>query len=98
MSKLFSLELANTALACVCYLSQPSTAKIQHTVRGLSRTIDGGRILLTLLGTEVAKPVESVSGALVTSGSFGATLEAIVQVTSELPIDVSGRAKAAATA
>ena len=98
MSKLFSLELANTALACVCYLSQPSTAKIQHTVRGLSRTIDGGRILLTLLGTEVAKPVESVSGALVTSGSFGATLEAIVQVTSEPPIDVSGRAKAAATA
>jgi predicted PurR-regulated permease PerM len=98
MSKLFSLELANTALACVCYLSQPSTAKIQHTVRGLSRTIDGGRILLTLLGTEAAKPVESASGALVTSGSFGATLEAIVQVTSEQPNDVSGRAKAAATA
>ena len=28
MSKLLSLELANTALVCVCYLSQPSAAKI----------------------------------------------------------------------
>ena len=44
MPKLLSLELANTALVCVCYLSQPSTAKIQHAVRGLSRRIDGTRI------------------------------------------------------
>jgi predicted PurR-regulated permease PerM len=96
MSKLFSLELANTALVCVCYLSQPSTAKIQHAVRGLSRRIDGTRILLALLGTEAVKSVGNASNALVTSGSFGATLEAIVQVTSEQPIDASGRAKAAA--
>ena len=98
MSKVVSLELANTALACVCYLSQPSPAKIQHTVRGLRRTTDGGRVLLTLLGTEAVKPVESVSGALVTGGSFRATLDAIVQATSEQPIDAPGRTKAAATA
>jgi predicted PurR-regulated permease PerM len=98
MSKLSSPELANAALTCVCYLSQPSAAKIQHAVRGLSRTINGGRILITLLGTEAAKPVESVSSGLVTSGSFRATLDAIIQATSEQPIDVSGRAKAAATA
>jgi predicted PurR-regulated permease PerM len=96
MSKLFSLELANTALVCVCYLSQPSTAKIQHAVRALSRRIDGTRILLALLGTEAVKSVENASNALVTRGSFGATLEAIVQVTSVQPIDASGRAKAAA--
>jgi predicted PurR-regulated permease PerM len=96
MSKLFSLELANTALVCVCYLSQPSTAKIQHAVRALSRRIDGTRILLALLGTEAVKSVENTSNASVTRGSFGATLEAIVQVTSEQPIDASGRAKAAA--
>lgn len=96
MSNLFSLELADTALACVCYLGQPSTAKIQHTVRGLSRRTDGTRILLALLGTEAAKSVESATSALVASGSFGATLEAIVQATSEQPIDASGRAKAAA--
>ena len=95
-SRFFSLELADTALACVCYLGQPSTAKIQHTVRGLNRRTDGTRILLALLGTEPAKSVERATTALVTSGSFGATLEAIVQVTSEQPIDASGRAKATA--
>lgn len=98
MSKLLSLELANTALVCVCYLSQPSAAKIQHAVRGLSRRIDGTRILFALLGTEAVEPVENASNALVTGGSFGATLEAIVQVTSEQTIDASGRAKVAATA
>jgi hypothetical protein len=96
LSRFFSLELADTALACVCYLGQPSTAKIQHTVRGLNRRTDGTRILLALLGTEAAKSVEHATTALVTSGSFGATLEAIVQATSEQPIDASGRAKATA--
>jgi len=96
ISKLFAVELADTSLACVCYLGQPSTAKIQHTVRGLNRRTDGTRILLALLGTEPAKSVERATTALVTSGSFGATLEAIVQVTSEQPIDASGRAKATA--
>jgi len=98
ISKLLSLELANTALVCVCYLSQPSTAKIQYAVRGLSRRIDGARILFALLGTEAEKPVENASSALVTSGSFAATLDAIVQVTSEQTVDASGRAKAAASA
>src|SRR5258708_1851476 len=96
ISKLFAVELADTSLACVCYLGQTSTAKIQHTVRGFSRGTDGTRILLTLLGTDAAKSVESATSALVASGSFGATLEAIVQATSEQPIDASGRAKAAA--
>lgn len=98
ISKLLSLELANTALVCVCYLSQPSTAKIQYAVRGLSRRSDGARILFALLGTEAEKPMENASGALVTSGSFAATLDAIVQVTSEQTVDASGRAKAAASA
>jgi predicted PurR-regulated permease PerM len=96
MSKLFSLELADTSLACVCYLGQPSNAKIQHTVRGLSKRTDGRRILLALLGTEAAKSVQSATSALVTSGSFGATLEAIVKATSEQPVDASGRKAAAA--
>ncbi|WP_426532390.1 AI-2E family transporter [Bradyrhizobium sp. McL0615] len=98
MSKLLSLELSNTALVCVCYLSQPSAAKIQHAVRGLSRRIDGTRILFALLGTEAVEPAENASNALVTGGSFGATSEAIIQVTSEQPVDAPGRAKATATA
>src|SRR4051794_19243365 len=98
MSKLLSLELSNTALVCVCYLSQPSAAKIQHAVRGLSRRIDGTRILFALLGTEAVEPAENASNALVTGGSFAATSEAILQVTSGQPIGASGRAKLAAIA
>jgi hypothetical protein len=96
MSKLFSRESANAALACICYLGQPSTAKIQHAVRGLGRMTDGTHILVALLGTEAVKSVGNASKALITSGSFHATLEAIVKVTSEQPIDAS--ATAAATA
>ncbi|MCW2221661.1 putative PurR-regulated permease PerM [Bradyrhizobium japonicum] len=97
MSKLLSLELANTALVCVCYLSQPSTAKIQHVVRGLSKRIGATRILFALLGTGAAETVGNASNALVASGSFGATLEAVVHVTSAQP-DASDQAKAAAPA
>jgi hypothetical protein len=96
MSKLFSLELADTSLACVCYLGQPSNAKIQHTVRGLSKRTNGARILLTLLGTETAKSVESATSARVTGGSFAAALEAIVKAISEQPVDASSRKAAAA--
>src|SRR3954469_16026097 len=95
MSKLLSLELANTALVCVCYLSQPSTAKIQHVVRGLSKRIGATRILFALLGTGAAETVGNASNALVASGSFGAALEAVVHVTSAQP-DASDQAKAAA--
>lgn len=97
MSKLLSLELANTALVCVCYLSQPSTAKIQHVVRGLSKRIGATRILFAFLGTGAAETVGSASNALVASGSFGAALEAVVHVTSAQP-DASDQAKAAAPA
>ncbi|WLB56002.1 AI-2E family transporter [Bradyrhizobium sp. 521_C7_N1_3] len=97
MSKLLSLELANTALVCVCYLSQPSTAKIQHVVRGLSKRIGATRILFALLGTGAAETVGNASNALVASGSFGATLEAVVHVTSA-QTDASDQAKAAAPA
>jgi hypothetical protein len=96
MSKLFSLELANATLACVCYLGQPSAAKIQHAVRGLGRRIDGTRILFALLGTEAVKSVQNSSNVSIASGSFGATLEVIDRVTSEQHMDASGRAKAAA--
>jgi hypothetical protein len=96
MSRLFSLDLANTALACVCYLGQPSTARTQHAVRALGRRIDETRILLAFLGTEALKPAEQSFGALATSGAFGATVEAIVRATSEQPAGAPDRAKAAA--
>jgi predicted PurR-regulated permease PerM len=96
-SNLVPLEIAaDISLMCVCYLGQPSTAKIQHTVRRLNRRTDGVRVLFAVLGTDAAKSTEIATGALVTSGSFGATLEAIVQVTSEQLLDETVHVKTAA--
>jgi predicted PurR-regulated permease PerM len=82
-SKFFSLDMTDTSLACVCYVGQSSTAKVQDAVRRLSKKKDDARILLALFGTEAATPTIGAVGAVVSCGSFGATLEAIVQATAE---------------
>jgi predicted PurR-regulated permease PerM len=77
MSKIFSLDLTDVSLACICYVGQPSTAKIQYAVRTLRKKGPDSRILLAILGTEGAVPTESATGAPIASGSFTAALEAI---------------------
>jgi predicted PurR-regulated permease PerM len=78
MSKFFSLDMSDTSLACVCYVGQPSTAKVQDAVRRLNKKNADARILLALLGAEAATLTVGV-GAEVCSGSFGAALDAIKQ-------------------
>jgi len=95
MSKIFSLDLADVPLACICYVGQPSTAKIQYAVRTLGKKGHGTRILLAILGTESAIPTESTTGAPIASGSFTAALEAI-QATVGQRIEPPILAKAAA--
>jgi predicted PurR-regulated permease PerM len=83
MSKFFSLDMMDTSLACVCYMGQSSTAKIQDVVRRLNKKNTDARILLALFGSEAATPTIGAVGAVVSCGSFGAALEAIVQATAE---------------
>jgi predicted PurR-regulated permease PerM len=80
MSKFFSLDMTDISLACVCYVGQPSAAKIHDVVRRLNKKNADARILLALLGAEAAKPMGAV-GAEVCSGAFGAALDAIVEAT-----------------
>jgi len=82
-SKFFSFDMTDTSVACVCYLGQPSTTKIQDAVRRLNKKNGDARILLALFGSEAATPLKGVVGATVGGGSFGAALEAIIQATSE---------------
>jgi hypothetical protein len=93
MSKFFSLDLTDTTLACVCYLGQPSTTKIQDAVRRLNKKKADVCILLALFGTEATTPSISVVGETVARGSFGAALKAIVQATSEQCGDVTAVTK-----
>jgi AI-2E family transporter len=81
MSKFFSLDMTDISLACVCYVGQPSAAKVQDAVRRLNKKNADARILVALLGSEAATPMMGAVGAEVCSGSFGAALEAMVQAT-----------------
>jgi predicted PurR-regulated permease PerM len=81
MSKFFSLDITDISLACVCYVGQPSSAKVQDAVRRLNKKNADARFLLAFLGSEVATPMVGAVGAEVCSGSFGAALEAINQAT-----------------
>jgi len=83
ISKFFSFDMTDTSLACVCYLGQPSTTKIQDAVRKLNKKNADARIVLALFGSEPATPSKGVVGATASGGSFGAALEAIIQATSE---------------
>ena len=83
ISKFFSFDMTDTSLACVCYLGQPSTTKIQDAVRRLNKKNADARIALALFGSEPATPSKGVVGATASGGSFGAALEAIIQATSE---------------
>jgi predicted PurR-regulated permease PerM len=78
-SRFFSLDMTDTALACVCYVGQPSTAKIQDVVRRLGKKNADARILLAFFGAEGATPTIRAAGAIVSRGSFGVTLQAIIQ-------------------
>jgi predicted PurR-regulated permease PerM len=82
MSKFFSLDLADSSLVCICYVSQPSSARIQYAVRRLRKKKTNARILLALFGAD-ATPVENVTGALISEGSFEAALEASIRAASE---------------
>jgi hypothetical protein len=78
-AKFSSLDMTDTSLVCVCYVGQPSTGRIQATVRRLNRKKIDARILISLLGAEtITPPVEAVAAA-VSRGSFGAALGAITQ-------------------
>jgi len=81
-SKFFSLDMTDTSLACVCYVGQPSTGKVQDTVRRLNKKKADAQILFALLGTDAAAPSIGAVGATIARGSFGTALEAIIQTVS----------------
>ena len=93
MSKFFSLDMTDTSLVCICYVGQPSTARIQDAVRRLNKKNAEARILLALFGAESVAPTIGPVGAMVCSGSFGATLEAIIQATTKQHGDTTADAK-----
>jgi predicted PurR-regulated permease PerM len=83
MARLFSLDLADTSLVCICYVERPSSAKIQYAVRRLGKKKPGVRIILALLGAETGTSAQSV-GPDVVEGPFSLALTAIGEAASTL--------------
>jgi predicted PurR-regulated permease PerM len=93
MSKFFSLDLANTSLVCICYLDRPSSARIQYAVRRLAKKTSSAGIVLALLGTDSATPVESPANTHLAEGSFEVVSAAIIRAISEQGGDATTDAK-----
>jgi predicted PurR-regulated permease PerM len=81
MSRLFSLDLADTSLVCICYVERPSSAKIQYAVRRLGKKKPGLRIILALLGAETGTPARDADPD-VAEGPFSLALTAIGEAAS----------------
>ena len=83
--------MADTSLACVCYMGQPSTTKIQDAIRRLNKKNADARVLLALLGADAPMPSMDAVGATFAARSFSSALEAIVQTTSEQRRDATAK-------
>ena len=92
-SKFFSLDMTDTSLACVCYISQPSPTRIQDVVRRLNKKKADACILIALFGADAAMPSTGAVGATAAGGSFATALEAIIRATSEQRGDATANIK-----
>ena len=87
MSKLFSLDVSDASLICICYVERPSRARIQYAARRLIKKGHGAPVILAFLGGEPASVAEPVNGATVIQGPFKAVVEAIRDATLTVSAD-----------
>jgi predicted PurR-regulated permease PerM len=88
MSKFFTLNLSDSSLFCVCYVDNPSSAKIHYAVRRLRKKSSGAPIMVALLGAEADSSATKTEGAVTIAGNFAGTVKSIV----ESAIGEAGRA------
>jgi predicted PurR-regulated permease PerM len=86
MSKFFTLNLSDSSLFCVCYVDNPSSAKIHYAVRRLRKKSSGAPIVVALLGADTA--AAKTEGAVTIAGNFAGAVKSIV----ESAIGEAGRA------
>jgi predicted PurR-regulated permease PerM len=77
MSKFFALDLSDSSLFCICYVDNPSSAKIHYAVRRLRKKSSGAPIMVALLGTDPS--TVKTEGAVTIAGNFAGTVKSIVE-------------------
>jgi len=84
MSRIFTLDITDIALVCLCYVEDPSPAQIHYAVRRLRRRAPGAFILVALLGattTIVEDEVVQASAHIdLVKSSLGETIERIIAI------------------
>ena len=86
VSKFFSLNLADTELVCLCYASQPSSAKLQYAVRRLTRRSQSAHVMILVLGAASELESESaVPGLSVVTRTFAAAMDAVDKAAAKEP-------------
>ncbi|WP_420738200.1 AI-2E family transporter [Bradyrhizobium japonicum] len=88
MSKFFALDLSEASLFCVCYVDNPSSAKVHYAVRRLRKKSRGAPIMVALLGAEADASTTKTEGAVTITGNFAVAVKSIV----ESAIGEAGRA------
>ncbi len=96
MSRIFALDLANAATICLCFLDQPSSAKVTYAVRRLARKSGGAKIVVVLLDEETALGQATLAGATCITGPFSTAVTAIADIATQAPQQADRRLAASA--
>jgi predicted PurR-regulated permease PerM len=87
LSQIFSLDVQDTRLICVCYLEDVTPAQLRYTLRRLRRKAPNAHILLSLMGdTANIDEEETLAGAdnvRLANDSLADTVDAIAAIASE---------------
>ena len=77
ISKFFSLNLAGTELICICYVDQPSSAKLQYAVRRLAKKTKSACIVALSLDPQGEENIDKVAGLSALTKTFAAASDVI---------------------
>jgi len=79
MSRIFSLDTADTKLICLCYIETVTPAQIRYSVRRLRRKAPDAHILVSLMG-ETQEMDDAAANVSYARGSLEETVDAILTV------------------
>ena len=77
ISKFFSLDLAGTELICICYVDQPSSAKLHYAVRRLTKKTKLASIIALSLDPAAEEIIDKVAGLSALTKTFAAASDVI---------------------
>jgi hypothetical protein len=77
ISKFFSLDLAGTELICICYVDQPSSAKLHYAVRRLTKKTKSAYIIALSLDPAAEEIIDKVAGLPALTKTFAEASESV---------------------